>query len=120
MDTHRLKPYKRPDDDPLEVLPRERFERATMRPGALKTYGQLLYEPMAPNQPPYPVVLWNEMTQVPEPARPRMLKEIIYRISWTYRLPSHVVEWDLGRAMTHHLQQNLNRALQEGRLRALG
>lgn len=115
------KRWKRPDEDPLEVLPHERFERATLQPGALKSYGQLLYHPMAPNQPPYPVVLFTSLKQMNQPARvkDRLYHEIVYRIAWSYRLDSRTVEQDLDRALQHHSRQNFRRALAEGGVRAL-
>lgn len=112
----RLKPYRRPDDDPLEVMPRERFERASRMPNGIKSYGQLLYEPAGPNQPPYPVILWNDLVNTPDHQRPFALSEVIYRISWWYGISSPTVEADLTKAMLASIQKAYKRALRENAL----
>lgn len=113
----RLKPYRRPDDDPLEVTGHERFERACLRPGELKTYGQFLNEPAAPGWPPYPIVLWNELAEMTSmKERERHLQQRLYEIGYMYGLPRAVVEFDMGQAMVNHIEQNIRRAVQEGRL----
>lgn len=110
------RPASWPDEDPLEVTPHERFERDTRLPDGIRSYRQLLYERPTPYQPPYPVQLCNEMNQMDLGRAHRHLLEVIYRISWAYRVPCGQVERDLGRALVHHLNQALDSARREGRL----
>ena len=110
------RPPSWPDEDPLEVTPHERFERDTRLPAGIRSYRQLLYEPPTPYQPPYPVQLCNEMNQMDFGRAHRHLLEVIYRISWAYRVPCGQVEKDLGAALAWHLGRAMVRAAAEGRL----
>lgn len=111
-----VRPRSWPDEDPLEVGPHERFERDTRLPNGLRSYRALLYERPTPYQPPYPVQLCNEMNQMPARQAQRHVQEMIYRISWAYKVPIADVERDLGRAFLFHVEQALRSARREGRL----
>ena len=110
------RPANWPDEDPLEVTPHERFERDTQLKNGLRSYRALLYEKPTPYQPPYPVQLCNELNQMPAARAGRHVQEIIYRISWAYRVPCGQVEKDLGQALLYHLNQAIESARREGRL----
>lgn len=110
------RPASWPDEDPLEVTPHERFERETQQPRGIRSYRSLLYDKPTPYQPPYPVQLCNELNQLPMKQAHKHLLEIIYRISWAYKVPAGQVEKDLGQALLVHLQQAFESARKEGRL----
>lgn len=112
----RLKPYKPPDDDPLELMPAERFERACMIPGELRTYGQLIHGGPTDYQPSFTIQLWNFLCMQPPAVRPRLMQDAIYYISFAYRVPKATVEYDMGRAIHRALKENLRAAIREGRV----
>jgi hypothetical protein len=96
---------KRPDGDPLEVTPHERFELATREDGAIAPYELVIARMARP--------MLNELGRRGYGAW-REVTEVVERISWAYQVPKERVADDIEAAQRKYLDANMMRALNEG------
>jgi hypothetical protein len=102
----RQKP-KRPDQDPLEVTPHERFELATREDGAIAPYELVISRMAKP--------IMNEAARRGLGAW-REIEEVIARISWAYQVPRVKVEQDLHEMGRRYIEDAVIQAWVEGNL----
>lgn len=97
-----FKKWRRPDDDPLQVTPHERFERATMRPGELAPY-EIVIQKMAK-----PCIVQAGAGDI------WSVQQVIYRIAWAYSKRPAQVEGDLHLEGQRQLHAAVERARAAG------
>jgi hypothetical protein len=96
---------KRPDGDPLEVTPHERFELATHENGGIAPYEVVISRMAKP--------IMNEVARRGLGAWWEV-GEVIERISWAYQVPKTQVEQDLHTMGERYLLDAQRQAMADG------